>query len=132
MLQQGGRGTEVGALRAVEFGGGKRLLERLVALDDRRRVCTYTGLNYGVTSAAGGAHVAPAALAPYPLDASPFPGAFVDYVSTVRVEPAGAGRAVVHWDGEVWTQSAKAADMRAFLTAFYSGNIETLVKKFAA
>jgi len=119
------RGTEVGALRSVVFArGGKFLHERLVALDDAKRTVTYVGLNYGSS-------------AEYPLSASPFPGSFIDYSSTVRIAevtvpaaPGGPVSAFMEWDGEVWTEGAKAAEMKAFLTAFYESNVVTLRECF--
>lgn len=120
------RGTEVGALRSVVFSRGEKWLhERLVALDDAKRTVTYVGLNYGST-------------ADYPLSASPFPGSFIDYTSTVRIldvtvpaAPGGPVSAFMEWDGEVWTEGAKAGEMQAFLTAFYEGNVATLRECFA-
>ena len=131
VLQGGARGSEVGAVRNVVFApGAKWLRERLVALDDDARRVTYIGLNYGVTHSGE---------EPYPLSASPFPGAFVDYTSTVRVWPVtvplAAGddtpAAFMEWTGEVWTDAAAVEPMRAFLTEFYGGNIVTLNAFFA-
>ena len=127
-LQGGGRGTEVGALRAVVFArGDKWLLERLDALDDNARRCTYSGVNYGVTAAGE---------APYPLSASPFPGGlFVDYSSTVTVHavtvPAAPRAAFMTWTGEVWCKPEHAGALRDFLTAFYEGNVVKLNAYFA-
>ncbi len=131
-LVGGARGTEVGAVRSVVFARGEKwLLERLVALDDVARSVTYKGLNYGSWSSPGADE--------YPLSASPFPGSFIDYVSTVRVwpitVPAATGAPVaafMEWEGEVWTEGAKAGEMKAFLTAFYEGNILTLNAHFAS
>ena len=130
-LLGGARGTEVGGLRSVVFVRGDKFLhERLVALDDAARTITYAGVNYGAWPAGGET---------YPLSASPFPGSFVDYKSTVRVlsvtvpaAPGAPASAFMEWEGEVWTEGAKAAETQAFLAAFYEGNIETLRKLFAA
>ena len=74
----------------------------------------------------------------YPLSASPFPGSFVDYTSTVRVAsvtvppaPGAPVSAFMDWSGEVWTEPDKAEEMKAFLTAFYEGNVATLREYFA-
>ena len=126
-LVHGGRGTEVGALRIVVFVPQQKFLyERLDALDDNQRVCTYSGVNYGTGRDKES----------YGLSASPFPGAFVDYTSTVRVMPITpvAGQqpsAYMTWEGEVWTQPDKAAELTAFLQAFYCGNIAKLNQHFA-
>jgi len=61
----------------------------------------------------------------------------VDYTSTVRISPVTPVEgqppcAYLDWSGEVWTQPAKAAEMSAFLHAFYTGNIATLNGHFAA
>lgn len=113
------RGTEVGALRNVVFSDTKNLLERLDAIDDGARSVTYSGVNYGYSSGAPGGGGA------YPLSASPFPGSFIDYTSTVRVwrisvRPEGAPPAAfMEWSGEVWTEGNKVGEMRDFLSAFY-------------
>jgi hypothetical protein len=109
------------------FSETKRLTERLDALDDVARSITYSGVNYGFWTAGS---------EPYKLECSPFPGAFVDYTSTVRVWPvtvssAAAPAAFMEWSGEVFTEPGAAADMKAFLEAFYEGNISILNAFFA-
>jgi hypothetical protein len=126
-LRDGGRGTEVGATRTVVFSPEKRLRERLIALDDAARSVTYTGLNYGIHAASDDT---------YPLSASPFPGAFIDYRSTATVRavtvPASPDSAFLEWEGEVWTEPEHAAATHDFLLNFYQGNIGILNAHFAA
>lgn len=106
--------------------GQKWLLERLDAQDDTKRTVSYSGINYGAWSGEEA----------YPLSASVFPGSFIDYTSTIVITevtaPSSPPSAFIEWSGEVWTEPANAAEMKGFLDAFYSGNLQTLNAHFAA
>ena len=122
-LRVSGAPTEVGARRNVVFAPDKNLHEDLLAVDDVQRVTTYAGVNYG-------------SLPTQPLTASPFPGPFLDYLSTVRVWPVtvtadGKPAAFVSWSGTVWTDPSAVGAMTADLDAFYSGMLQKLQAHFA-
>ncbi len=125
ILLSGGRATEVGARRSVVFAPDKWLHEDLLSLDDVSRSITYCGVNYAEGSAER------------PLSASPFPGSFVDYKSTVQIwpvtvrEPGAPPAAFMRWSGHVWTEPSAAQAMAGFLTGFYDGNIRKLQAKFS-
>lgn len=123
-LRISGAPTEVGARRNVVFGPNKNLHEDLLAVDDVQWVTTYSGCNYG-------------SLPTQPPNASPFPGPFIDYLSTVRVWPVtvtadGKPAAFVAWSGTVWTDASTADAMTADLNAFYAGMLQKLQAHFAA
>jgi hypothetical protein len=117
-----GSGREVGAVRCVDFAPDKRLHEQLLALDDVARVTTYAGINYGT-----GADIPPSA--------NPFPGAFVDYVSSISVEPVTVCEgdspcAFMRWSGSLWTEPASDKVMKETLNDFYSRNIRKLQERY--
>ena len=117
-----GSDREVGAVRSVDFAPDKRLHEQLLALDDVARVITYAGINYGT-----GPDIPPSA--------NPFPGAFVDYISSISVEPVTVCDgdlpcAFMRWSGNLWTEPASAKVMQETVNAFYTRNIRKLQERY--
>lgn len=90
---QEGQEHQVGAVRRLTLQDGGVVVERLVALDDERRVLTYAILE------------------------SPF--AVRRYVATIRVAPVtDAGRTFVEWSAEF---DADAADEETLMGVFGDG-----------
>ncbi|MFR9727585.1 SRPBCC family protein [Saccharopolyspora sp. MS10] len=106
-LEAGASAAEVGAVRRLVLGDGGQVRERLVALDDAARSCTYD------------------------ITEGPFP--VRSYRSTIRVLPITAtGAAFVEWSADYGADAADEARLdQIFGGAVFGTGLAALAERFA-
>jgi len=100
-------GEGVGAVRTLGLRGGLSLHERLEAHDDAAMTFSYSIVGE-----------------------SPLP--FTDYLSTVRIEPAGESACIIDWRGRYQPKGDDEAGPAGIVTGIYAGGIATLGKGLGA
>jgi len=97
-------GTGVGQIRTVETIDGKRIVERLDAMDSSQRSYSYSMLS-GIQA--------------------------TDYVGTLNVSPKGSGSAV-EWKVQYWADGQPDIIVKTVVTTLLKTSLESLTKRFGA
>ena len=95
-------GTGIGQLRTIETIDGKRMVERLEAIDNSQRLYRYTMIS-GIPAA--------------------------DYTGTLDVKPKGAGSSV-DWRVQYWADGQPDLIVRTIIATLLKTGLEGLKKRF--
>ncbi len=95
---------EEGSMRRLSLAGGGTVIEKLVKLDDKERVYTYSIID------------------------SPLP--VKNYEATIRVKDDGAGNTSVEWSSEFEAEGAAENEAMDVIAGIYQAGFDNLKKMF--
>ncbi len=95
---------EEGSMRRLSLAGGGTVVEKLVKLDDKERVYTYSIID------------------------SPLP--VKNYEATIRVKDDGAGNTSVEWSSEFEAEGAAENEAMDVIAGIYQAGFDNLKKMF--
>lgn len=96
---------EEGSVRRLSLAGGGTIVEKLVRLDDKERVYSYSIID------------------------SPLPVA--NYVATISVKDNGEGNTTVEWSSEFEAEGAAENEAMDVIAGIYQAGFDNLKKMFA-
>ena len=95
---------EEGSMRRLSLAGGGTIVEKLVSVDDKERVYSYSIID------------------------SPLP--VTNYEATIRVKDDGEGNTSVEWSSEFEAEGAPENEARDVIAGIYQAGLDNLKKMF--